>query len=162
VPRPSEFFRRFPVRKASGVPGCEANHTRRLLKTVNLRKNVLNLRKRVNLKRVYLKKAAPRRFRCERSGAFWKEVKSAREVIALLLPIAVAIAGGVWAVFTYCSLPTSRPHGRPTRAPAPASLPPSVQACSAARYCRRQSAPARALLHTQQVDVTFVSLGISQ
>jgi hypothetical protein len=58
--------------------------------------------------------------------------------------------------------PTSRPHGRPTRAPAPASLPPSVQACSAARYCRRQSPPARVLLHTQQVDVTFVSLGTSQ
>jgi hypothetical protein len=27
--------------------------------------------------------------------------KSAREVIALFVPIAIAVAGGVWAVFTY-------------------------------------------------------------
>jgi len=45
--------------------------------------------------------------------------KSAREVIALLLPVAVAIAGGIWAVFTYVF---------PADKPAKVSQPPAVSA----------------------------------
>jgi hypothetical protein len=34
--------------------------------------------------------------------------KSAREVIALLAPIAIAVAGGIWAIFTYL-FPADKP-----------------------------------------------------
>jgi hypothetical protein len=43
--------------------------------------------------------------------------KSAREVIALFVPIVIAAAGGVWAVFTYV-LPTDKP----AKVPQPAAV----------------------------------------
>ena len=51
---------------------------------------------------------------------FWvllQKRKSAREVMALLLPIAVAVAGGVWAVFTYVF-----PADKPGKAPQPPAV----------------------------------------
>jgi hypothetical protein len=60
---------------------------------------------------------------------FWgilEKRKSAREVIALLLPIAVAIAGGVWAVFTYV-FPADKP-GKVAQPPAVTSGPGGVAA----------------------------------
>ena len=45
--------------------------------------------------------------------------KSAREVITLLVPIVIAVAGGVWAVFTYVF---------PADKPAKLTQPPAVSA----------------------------------
>jgi len=52
--------------------------------------------------------------------------KSAREVIALLVPIVIAVAGGVWAVFTYV-FPVDKP-GKVVQPPAVTSGPGGVAA----------------------------------
>jgi hypothetical protein len=51
-----------------------------------------------------------------RLWALLEKRKSAREVIALLVPIMIAVAGGVWAVFTYV-FPAEKPATCPTNAP---------------------------------------------
>jgi hypothetical protein len=52
--------------------------------------------------------------------------KSAREVIALLVPIVIAVAGGLWAVFTYV-FPMDKP-GKVAQPPAVTSGPGGVAA----------------------------------
>jgi len=70
-------------------------------------------------KRVNLKEGCTEEIPMRTLWGMLEKRKSAREVIALLLPIAVAIAGGVWAVFTYVF---------PTDKPAKVSQPPAVSA----------------------------------
>jgi hypothetical protein len=52
--------------------------------------------------------------------------KSAREVITLLVPIVIAVAGGFWAVFTYV-IPADRP-GNAAHTPAVSAGPGGVAA----------------------------------
>jgi hypothetical protein len=60
---------------------------------------------------------------------FWvllQKRKSAREVITLLVPIVIAVAGGFWAVFTYV-FPTDKP-GNAAHTPAVSAGPGGVAA----------------------------------
>jgi hypothetical protein len=90
-----------------------------------------------------------------RFWALMQKRKSAREVIALLVPIVIAVAGGVWAVFTYV-FPAEKPATCPTNAPRRRQVfPPALRLGTA------EGSQHRPVLSFTRSSLMFVSLGAS-
>jgi hypothetical protein len=94
-----------------------------------------------------------------RLWALLEKRKSAREVIALLVPIVIAVAGGFWAVFTYVFL-ADKPAIWPTNAPRRRQVFPRPYR-PALRLGAAEGSQHRPVLSFTPSSLMFVSLGAS-